>query len=471
MTSRENILFGMLALGIGIYILAYERQQISDADTYARRGQVFPSFVRSEVDRVEIDGPDGRVVLVRRDDRDDLNRWRLIEPLDAETDFDAVDSLLVALEYAEDRRKLVGVGDDERSTMGLDTPTLRASFRSGGTLVPLRFGERDPLGGGRYLTTGDPAVVYVVGDDVFEVLNRPASHFRDKTVVPPAATIGMKSIRIKHGEREFSMEFGGGGFRRADGRLVSSSAIERWAAALGGLRATAFGTAADMGRVDVRLDWEARSNDEAKTTETTLSIGQRCGGAPDAGRWLSVDDGSPRCVPENQLSAVAVEWHAFEDREAVPWPFSQWRRIEVAVGSSRYELRHTSEEGPPSWRLGESTIDDTALRGWAQSLEGIELSAPEALANPARFGLANARATVRVVNETGEERGLSVGHLVEDSVFVSRSGESTVWKAPATLYELLATPRTNFTREPTPTSTELGASSLPNAASPHPGGD
>ena len=109
-----------LAVGLFAYIAIWERHGLSSGELDDRRAQLVPAFVRERVSEVSIDREGGRIVLVREraEEEGELGDWTLKEPVEGAADFDAVDSLLGAIEWATPLRRLEGISAADRERFG-----------------------------------------------------------------------------------------------------------------------------------------------------------------------------------------------------------------------------------------------------------------------------------------------------------------------------------------------------------------
>ena len=444
---RSNIVLVLVAAGLAVYIVAYERHQLSDADTYERRGQVFPSFVRSEVNRLQIERAGETVVLERTASADEeLSEWRLIAPVEAGTDYDAVDSLMVALEYAEERRKITGVAPGDRRAMGLEEPVLEAAFQAATTTVPIRFGSEDPQGGGRYLTTTDPSIVYVVSRDLFEAFDHPASHFRAKELVSPVSMRNAKRVRRTLGGSDLLLERRDGRWWRDDARLASDGAVSTLLEAIGELRALHFGSEGDLENPNLVVEVDSTSREDNKRVTTTIRVGSVCDEVDEEARWVSVEDGVMVCVARNALGALEVPWDVLEDARATSWTLDEVARLTLRSSEAQVSLERAGSEASSSWTVNGEEADPGALEAWSRALRDVVLlSASATTADPAASGVPLPGRTLVVESLDGPTYTLSIGRPASDgTIRVRREGESVVWRAPVRLEELLARPAVTF---------------------------
>jgi hypothetical protein len=223
---RVPLVLGLLVAGLATYIVVHERHTLTSAELEQRRGRLLERFVRARCDRIELERPARagagsgdaasaggagaggagaggagaggpareRVVLVRvRDDAApglggalDVGSWRILSPVEAPADEDAVSALLGALEWLDARRTFEGGAVDprEEARMGLDAPRVRVTLTVARETITLALGAEDARGQGVYLRVGSPgAPVHVVGKDFFEAVDHDAAHFRSKRVL------------------------------------------------------------------------------------------------------------------------------------------------------------------------------------------------------------------------------------------------------------------------------------------------
>jgi hypothetical protein len=420
MSKRSVIALAAVAAALAAFIFFYERHLLSTGDVSDRADRLLPTFVRDRVTRLEIEREGGNLVLAREQEdgaeEGELGEWMLVEPVRSETDFDAVDSVLGALEWADARRSIEGVSAEDRTTFGLAEPRLRAFYTVAGERVPLAFGGEDPQGSGVYAALEDETVAYVVGKDLFEALDHDAAWFRDKELLADAGPARASRLRLE----------GAAGTRVLDKRghrwwltepqegFASARTVNETLRALEGLRAERFvadeaGSLAQYGLdTPIHLAHFARERgDGAETVEATLRIGRACdendpGGVRAEGAggprtkaqvYARVDEGPIVCVSAESVASLGKTAEELRDARLVTVGDEDVQRIEIVSGNRRLELYREDGEWKLRSRQGPREIATTAD--------------PQAVADFLREARAvTARSFLRADDAAVRERGL-----------------------------------------------------------------
>lgn len=356
MSKRTTIAMAVIAGGLLLYILAYERHTLSSGELSGREGRLLESFVRDRVTKLEIEREGGRVVLEReRDEEDELGEWKLVEPVTAEIDFDAVDSLMGALEWADARRTIEGVTAEDRERFGLDEPRLRAWFTVAARRVPIAFGGEDPQKSGLYVQLEDESVAYVVGRDVYEALDHDAGWFRSKEMLASVAPNRAERVTIGggRGERRLGRRHGRWWIEAPFEGLASAGAVQEMLRKLHELRAARFVDDDPEELSRYGLDEPAHvvhlsrpRADGNETVEATLRIGRPCD-EHEGELYARVDEGPVVCVDAGVAEALAKPAEDLRERRLVTARDDEVERVEIRSGNRTLELWR--EEG--AWKL------------------------------------------------------------------------------------------------------------------------
>jgi hypothetical protein len=192
------------------------------------RDKKIVEFKEDDVSRVALRGPDGEVVVAKRD-----GGWQLEQPAAKPADANAVRALLStvrnlrATDFPND-----APAEADLATYGLDPPQRQLALTTAdGKDVRLLVGKETDQG--LYVKTGDKATTYIVGKWVAKDLAKGPNDLRDKTIV----SFDPKSVTA------VEVALGDGGryvLRSADGKWslegsdqpVNASAAESFVGAL-----------------------------------------------------------------------------------------------------------------------------------------------------------------------------------------------------------------------------------------------
>lgn len=181
----------LFALGAWAYFQEYRGGADRRAAEQQRERPV--SFLRTEVAAIVLENGKGRFRLQRQQEA-----WRLLEPLEAVADKEAVEAILSALEYARIERR-IGAGEDLQP-YGLDQPRATLTLELAGDKVPqvLRVGEHAPIGEYCFaLLPGDGGVA-LVSATLEDLAKKDLLALRDKSLLDVDAW-NVRSLRLERG--------------------------------------------------------------------------------------------------------------------------------------------------------------------------------------------------------------------------------------------------------------------------------
>lgn len=438
MTRNANIVLAIIAAGLFAFIALYERHTLTSGELTESQSQLLPRFVRSRVDRVEIERGETTTVLVRSREEDDLiGTWSLEAPVDALADDDAVGSLLSALQYASARRTLREVSDADRARYGLDSPRIRARFSVANEVIEVAFGDEDPTESGIYMAAGDD--VHVVGIDVFEAFDHDAGHFRSKRLLRDGVLLATRlELSGEGGARTFTSVDDRWMLELETGRVrAASTLLEEALQAFNDVEVERF-LDGELGEVWLEASAEIPDGDETRTVR--LQVGERC--ADDTERKVRVDDGDLGCALTSRLDALLRPHDDF--RESRPITLSDLELEKLTLEGGRDSLEVSQPEGAWTWTLkrgnAESSgdADDEALAAWLQSIRRARAQSFVDADNLRAYGLASPSATLRLEGTEGRVEVLHVGSVSTEGLYVRRDEEPQVMVLPASAEALFA---------------------------------
>ncbi len=230
------ILALLLAAGLGawVYLKEIKGEKTGGKEDTAKTRPV--SFERADLKAIRIKNAHGEVRLEKAGET-----WKISEPLAAETDKDAVESLLGSLEMARIDRRLGTVTD--LKTYGLDPPqaVLTVTLAKGGESPILSLGDGSPVGGNYFALLPGGKELAVVSSSLGDLSRKDLLSLRDKSLLA-LDPWKVKRLRIERGWETVLLEKPDDGWKvqqpletPADGPTVTDllSALER-------LRASSF---------------------------------------------------------------------------------------------------------------------------------------------------------------------------------------------------------------------------------------
>ena len=357
MKKRTTLILAGIVAVLAVFILVWERHQVTSGETSDREGRLLPTFVRDRVRRLEITHAGKKIVLERPEppESGEMVDWRLKTPRDVEADDDAVDAVMGALEWLDARRTVGEVSDADRRRFGLDRPRVRVSYTlSGGTTGTLVVGAA-ASGEGVYVQAGDDGIVHVVGQDLFEALDHDANHYRNKRIAEVRAS-KVKTIVLggSAGERRLDRRNGVWTLAGQNGGRANTAQVEEMLRALESLDATRFvadtsGTERQdlarygltPGRATARIEIEG-------SPTVNLRVGAPCEGHTDDEIYVMREgSGVVACTAKSLLDTLGHTTESLRDRRLLTATPEDSAWIEVGSGATRVKV----VKGAGGWHL------------------------------------------------------------------------------------------------------------------------
>jgi hypothetical protein len=206
----------------------------------------------ADVTRLSITPADGKPIILEKNAGD----WRLTAPITAPADAAAVDMLVDALVNLQ-TRGTVDPGGENASATGLQQPSFRVELATrDGKTRKLVFGNKSATGGNLYTQLESEKQANLVPADVFEQLDKPASAFRDMSLVRAKSaevqevhlTSSKGTVQLRKTGNAWSVAGEGPTTMPADARAVTDLL-----GSLTGLRAEEFVSEAPPTSADAKL--------------------------------------------------------------------------------------------------------------------------------------------------------------------------------------------------------------------------
>lgn len=189
MSGRGSLLLAALAVGIGLFIWLWERDQPGTEQRRQVASRLLPRFDPEAIDRIVISRRDATIELLRQD-----GKWRLAAPLQEAAEELTVTSLLRRLGETNASQRLDAAEiQGGLAAGGLDRDATRLELGGGGTTTRLTFGTRDIGPSQRFVAVGEGGRLAVVEATVVEALEQPIERFRDHSLFD-ASTIDVQRI-------------------------------------------------------------------------------------------------------------------------------------------------------------------------------------------------------------------------------------------------------------------------------------
>jgi len=144
--------------------------------------------------------------------RTEGDEWKMDTPWKDDADIGVVDQLLDALGSLQSDDTIADLGKREKKRgllkdFGLSKPRLRLRLDGKGMPGEFQFGQDTAVRGKCYLRVGNDDAVYVVSNDLKNIVSKKAEDFRDHRITPFLTTLINRAIfRVSGGEIELSRE-------------------------------------------------------------------------------------------------------------------------------------------------------------------------------------------------------------------------------------------------------------------------
>jgi hypothetical protein len=165
--------------------------------------------------------------------------WRVTEPVSAPASRYEVDRLVTDIVSLSSRGK---VSAEDASAAGLDQPqvVVEAVAKDGKT-HKLSFGQRSAVGDHGYVRLDDDARADVISAEIYELLDKPLSDFRETKLVN-APSNEIRQITVREGDRSLSLQKNGEEWRIVEPKAMpaDSSTVSDLTFAITGLNAAEF---------------------------------------------------------------------------------------------------------------------------------------------------------------------------------------------------------------------------------------
>ena len=206
MKLRTTFILFVIAIVLGAFILVLDHQFLTTREQTERTQRVF------EVERKEIKGftiHNGNNLVKVKTEGDS---WKLTKPWTDNADLRVVDQLLNTIQFLRPDNVIdnLGKGDIKRDKMkefGLHRSRLSLKLDGKHTPGEIQFGGDTAIPGKCYLRIGDEDTVYVVSNDLRNIVSKKSEDFRDHRITPFLTTLITRAIiQMRGGEIELEKQ-------------------------------------------------------------------------------------------------------------------------------------------------------------------------------------------------------------------------------------------------------------------------
>ena len=206
MKPKTTLVLLIVAVAMGAFIFGLDRWSQSTRERRERAAHVV-RVTRANIQGFTIHNGDELIKV-----RTDGDAWKMIAPWQDDADTGVVDQLLDAIQSLrpEDVITDLGRGEKKRRMLqdfGLNKSRLRLKLDGKQMPAELQFGQDTAVQGECYLRTADDDAVYVVSNDLKNIVSKNPEEFRDHRMTPFLTTLINRAIfRVSGGEIELAKE-------------------------------------------------------------------------------------------------------------------------------------------------------------------------------------------------------------------------------------------------------------------------
>jgi Domain of unknown function (DUF4340) len=206
MKLRTTLVLLIIAVALGAFIFGLDRWSRSTRERRERAAHVV-SVMRANIQGFTIRNGDELIKIKAEGDA-----WKMIAPWQDDADASVVDQLLDAIQSLRPEDVITDWGRIEKKRQllkdfGLNKSRLRLKLDGKQMPAELQFGLDTAVQGETYLRIADDDAVYVVSDDLKNIVSKKPEEFRDHRMTPFLTTLINRAIfRVSGGEIELAKE-------------------------------------------------------------------------------------------------------------------------------------------------------------------------------------------------------------------------------------------------------------------------
>jgi len=285
--------------------------------------------------------------------------WRLVQPVKADADDTAVDSLLGTLASVKQRKDLAGEKDVK--TYGLDQPKLEAAVKlDDGKEQGLQIGVDNSFDNSLYAKKLGDETVRVIDAWQKPSFEKTAFDLRDKKVAHLDDAAEVKRVEVSGVKTPYTLEKDGTAWK-VNGGAADAAAADRVASALKTLRATAVAAenapslkeyGLDKPKATVKLAVAAGSDAYTRT----VLLGQTKSGAVTLKTFAKRDDSPVIYEVDKQILAdVEKDLFDLQNKELVKLDREAVRKVVFETPSGKVEIKR-EKNALPDGGVGDETF-------------------------------------------------------------------------------------------------------------------
>jgi hypothetical protein len=206
MKPRTTLVLLAIAIALAAFIFSLDRFSQNTRERRERAAHVV-EVNRTDIEGITIHNGDGLIKV-----KAEGEGWKMVAPLQDDADTGVIDQLLDAIQNLrpEDVITDLGKGDKKRQMLkdfGLNKSKLRLKLDGKRMPAQLEFGQDAAVQGRGYLRIGDDDAVYVVTNELKNIVSKTPEEFRDHRMTPFLTTLINRAIfQVSGGEIELAKE-------------------------------------------------------------------------------------------------------------------------------------------------------------------------------------------------------------------------------------------------------------------------
>src|ERR1700719_540574 len=206
MKPRNTLILLGIAIALAGFIFGLDRCSQNTRERRERAAHVV-EINRTDVEGLTIHNGTGMIKI-----RAEGDSWKMVAPWQDDADAGVIDQLLDAVQNLrpEDVIADLGKGDKKRQMLkdfALNKPKLRLKLDGKRMPPELEFGQDSAVQGRGYIRLADDDAVYVVADDLKNIVSKKPEDFRDHRMTPFLTTLINRAIfQVSGGEIELAKE-------------------------------------------------------------------------------------------------------------------------------------------------------------------------------------------------------------------------------------------------------------------------
>jgi hypothetical protein len=285
--------------------------------------------------------------------------WKLVQPVEAEADDMAVDSLLGTLESLKEKKELEG--EKDLKSFGLEQPKLEAAVKlADGKEQGLQIGVDNSFDNTLYAKKLGDATVRVIDSWNKTGLEKTAFDLRDKRVAHLEDAAEVKRLEVTGVKSPYTLEKEGTSWK-VNGAPADGPAADRIASALKSLKATAVAAEKADSLKDYGLDKPKATvkvsvSSGKDTYARTVLLGQARSGAVTQKTYARRDDASTVYEVDKQILAdVEKEPFDLQNKEMVHFDREAVRKLVLETPTGKVVIARV-KNAPPDGGVGDEVF-------------------------------------------------------------------------------------------------------------------